>query len=380
MTDKTNPISILFSSDHHFGSPSNSQQEMADAFQNTIFPLLSDTDIFFINGDFYDTLVIFDNHGFDPIYDTILRLFQLCDQHKVALRILQGTWTHDRNQCKRFEAFYRNSGYSFDFRFVDGIQLEEIYVRHRDLRFLYVQDDLPFKTSDLVVEAIKDKMVDVGWDHVDYACMHGFFDFTFPHNVSQDNVVVFRKEQFPFVKKLIDVGHVHQHRIQDNVISNGSFDRLNHADEDPKGLIRVFDYPDYYTAQFIENKQAAVYNTLVITKTDTTESIVSKINQHVASLITTRRISLRFIIETAEHREAIKTFMKETYPDVYLKFKKAGEAEEKLMIPSSELFTPSEKRIAPTPETIATFIQHYLPGEYPLSVDDINRYLEPPLL
>lgn len=371
----TDPVRMLMVSDLHFGKPSINQEEMTTAFQNTLFPLLSDTDILFINGDFYDTLVIFDNHGFDPIYDTILKLFALCDQHKVILRILQGTHTHDRNQCKRFEVFYRNSGYSFDFKFVDGITLEEIYVVNRDLRFLYLQDDLPFKSSSLILDAVKDKMIDVGWDHVDYGCMHGFFDFTCG-NMPHENTVVYKEDQFPFVRKMIDVGHVHHHLVQGKVISNGSFDRLEYAQEEPKGLVRVLDYPDHYTAQFIENKEAAVYNSLVILKTDTTETIVDKIKTHLAKIVTNRRISLRFIIESAEHRDAIKTFMKDGYPEVSIKFKKAGEAEEKLMISASELFTPAQKRVAPTPKTIATFIKHQLSDDYPLSVDEIDRYLQ----
>ena len=217
-----------------------------------------------------------------------------------------------------------------------------------------------------------------GWDTVDYGCMHGFFDFTFPKNVSQDNVIVFKEAQFPFVTKMIDVGHVHQHRVEGKVISNGSFDRLVFGDEDPKGCIRVLDYPDHYTAQFVQNKQAAVFDTLVFTDEDTTETIRERIDTHVAGLNTQRKISLRFIVDSTEQYEIIKTWMRETHPDIRCARKKSSDkAEGMMLIPSSSLIAPVQKRIAPTRVTIASFIRAHIPDDYALSTEEIEVYLEP---
>ena len=372
------PLRLLFSSDHHFGAPTINQEEMTDAFSKTIFPLLSETDVFFINGDFFDTLVIFDNHGFDPIYDSILKLFSLCDQYKVTLRILQGTWMHDRNQLRRFVAFYRNSGYTFNFKFIEGIELETILIHYKSLRIMYVPDDLPFKSSGDVVDVITSKMTDIGWDYIDYGCMHGFFDFTFPERISQENRIVYKESQFPFVRKMIDVGHVHQHRIRGKVISNGSFDRLCFGDEDPKGCVRVLDYSDYYTAHFVQNKDAAIFNTLVFTKEDDTETIRTKIKKHLDNINSTRKISLRFIVDILEHREAIKSWMKDVYPDVRCVLKKSGDAEDRpTMIVSSDLFVPIEKRVSPTPKTISTFVRAHISEDYVLTTDAIDNYLIP---
>jgi hypothetical protein len=374
----TDPIRILFVSDVHFGCNSVSQEELANAFAATIFPLLEETDIFFINGDFFDTLVIFDNHGFDPICDTIFKLFYLCEKHNVILRLMQGTWTHDRDQCRRFETFYRYSRATFNFRFVDGIDLEVMSVKDRDLKGMYVPDDLPFKSSDDIVDVIKERLRERGWDSVDYGCMHGFFDFTFPKNVRTDNVVVFKKEQFPFVKKMIDVGHVHQYRKDGHVISNGSFDRLTHGDEDPKGCIKVLDYPDHYTAQFIQNHQAAIFDTLTFVSEDSTETISQKIESHIAGLNTDRTISLRFLVDSSEQYEVVKTWMREHHPNIRCsRKKKSDKDEQQMMIPPSSLIAPVEKIIAPTRKTISSFIRAYIPEDYTLSIEDIEVYLEP---
>lgn len=353
---------------------------MAEAFEKTIFPVLAETDILFINGDFFDTLVIFDSHGFDPIYDLILRLFKMCDQHKVALRIMRGTWTHDRNQIRRFNAFYRNSHSTFDFRIVETIDFESIVVRNRTLRFMYVPDDLPFKSSDDIVAVINDKLVELGWNYVDYGCMHGFFEFTYPKGVSQENTIVFREDQFPFIRKLINVGHVHHYGNSGNVFSNGSFDRLCHGEEEIKGCIKVLDYPDHYTAQFVENKYAEIFDTLFFSETDTTEIVRDKISAHLGKIISSRVIHLRFVSETLEFQSAIKEWMDQVYPEVKKTFKTPKDSIRKPIIaPTSDLIQAVEKRVAPTPKTIASFICSYIDKDYNLSIEEVEDLIRPPL-
>lgn len=382
----TDPIRILYGSDFHFGMRNASQEEMADAFASTIFPLLPETDIFCLNGDFFDRPIDFDSHTFDPIYEVILRIFAYCEKYQITLRVLLGTWDHDKNQCKRFEAFYRQSGSTFNFRYIDQIEVETITVRGRDLRFFHVPDDMPYETSDEIVAVLRLKLHELGWDYVDYGCMHGFFDFTFPERVAQGTTLVFKNTQFDFVKKVIDVGHVHQHRICEGsddglyptVISNGSFDRGVFGDEDPKGCIRVTDHGETYTAQFIENTKAAVFDTLLVQPDLDTNGIRDLIDSYMRSLTSTRKLSLRFVVDAKEQHEAIRTYMRETYPDVRIERKKSSD---KLstdpMLPTSNLITVRERRLAPTRKTIASFIKDLLPDNCPLTLERIETHLEP---
>jgi hypothetical protein len=379
MMMKTEPISILFASDIHFGIRSISQDEMTHAFREIIFPLISTTDIFHINGDLFDTAVVFDHPSFDPIYDLLLELFTLCERYQVILRVMQGTWEHDRSQCKRLETFYKNGGFTFDFRFMGEIELEEITCKNRSLRSFYIPDDLPFSSSGDIVEALSGKMVEKGWTEVDYGHVHGFFDFTFPKGISQERRIVFNNGQFPFVKKMIDVGHVHQHRVCDNTFSNGSFDRSCFGDEDIKGCLRVIDHPDHYVAHFIENTHAAVFDTLTFNSDATTETIREVITGHLNSLKTNRRISLRCIVSKREMKEPVRSWMKETHPQVSCSIKLLEDVSDKpFMAPSSSLITVGEKRIAPTPKTIAAFIRDHIQQDHVLSLEEIETYLEAP--
>ena len=372
-----NLIKIIFGSDFHFGHPGRDQDQMAHAFASVVFNQLDDTDIFFINGDFFDRLVSFDHPSFVPIYEVIMSLFQLCERYQVKLRLMQGTWEHDRNQCKRFETFYRKGNFTFDFRYASTIELEEITIKDRTLRVFYVPDDLPFPTSDAIVDVLMTKLHERGWDQVDYGCMHGFFDFTFPANVSTEGRIVFRGDQFPFVKKIIDVGHVHDYRDNGaNIISNGSFDRTVYGDEAPKGLIKIIDCPDNYTATFLENHEAARFETVSFHPDDTTDVLRQKVTERLNSLPQNVAHFVRCLVAKDDQRHALDAWLRETYPQVGRKFKTIADPTlSAQLLPASDLFTPVEKRIAPTKATISTLVRDFIPDTYSLSVGDIQSYL-----
>lgn len=366
-------------SDIHLGAPNMNPLEMTNALAATIFPKLPGCDLFFINGDLYDGLIHYDNHGFDPIYEILLSIFDMCERHGITLRVLQGTHSHDRSQCKRLLPFYRKTNATFDFKLIEGISFEVLTIKGRDLRFLYVQDDLPYKSSDEIVAVINDKLQELGWDYVDYACMHGFFEFTFPQNVSTEGHIVFREEQFPFVKKFIDVGHVHQHRIRGKVISNGSFDRLVFGDEEPKGCVEIIDHGHHAVVHFVENTDAAVYDTLVFSEEDDTVSIREKISNHLALLKTNRKVSLRFSVPSDDQYAAIKSWLKEIRPDIRVERKKLKDTKDRQMMPASTLVVKKERRAPPTLKTIASHVLNHIHAhvqeDYALTVPEIEVYL-----
>ena len=372
----TEAIKLLYISDIHFGLGRMDSREMADNFQQMVFPYVEQADAIFINGDFFDTVVSFDHYLFDPLYETILKLYQLCEHYQITLRFLQGTWEHDRNQLKRLNAFYKNNNFEFPFKVIEHIDAEELLFKNRSLRFIYAPDDLPVKSSDDIIAIMQEKLQSLGWSYVDYACLHGFFDFTFPEGISQENRIIYHEHQFPFVKKMIDVGHVHQHRVNGKVISNGSFDRLVFGDEDPKGFLFVEDYENFYKAHFIENTKAALFDTLLIGQERDSQIISDKIHRHLRSRQSERKISLRFVIEALEQREMIKAFMLEHYPQINCHFKKIDEKDKQhILLTASDLMIPTKTRIAPTLKTIGQFVKSYLNEDYHLSLEEIDHYL-----
>ena len=370
-----NKISILMGSDFHFGSKRSSSHEMAFAFAETIFPLLPTTNLFNLNGDFFDDILSFDHLGFDPIHRVVMQLFQLCERYNVTVRLLQGTWTHDRTQCKRIVEFYESGNYTFNFKFIDKIEIEEIAFKERALRFCYVPDNMPFTNSTGIIEVIKDLMMTRGWDNLDYACLHGFTDFTFPKVLNKATHVVYEEHQFDFITKLIDVGHVHQHRAVGKMVSNGSFDRLCHGEEEPKGLVQIDDYPSSWTLRFIHNKHPAIFNTVKIPLGAETQDVSKIIDDHMVTINTVRRINLRFELFDLSLREAIQTYMGQNYPAVKVDIKKVGDKDEGHTRPVSSVIVPiKESNPIPTPETLSTFVKALLPTDVDLTLKQIDMY------
>jgi DNA repair exonuclease SbcCD nuclease subunit len=145
---------------------------------------------------------------------------------------------------------------------------------------LYIPDEwnnLASKTYEQALEA----MHNLGLTQVDLAIMHGAFDYQLP--VISDDSHNF-KAYNDIVKYYINIGHVHTFTTKGKVIAQGSFDRLTHGEEEPKGGVEVVIRKDgTKDLFFIENKNAKIFKTIKITTTDNEKS-VAKINKLVSVL------------------------------------------------------------------------------------------------
>ena len=79
-------------------------------------------------------------------------------------------------------------------------------------------------------------MITSGLTKVDYAVMHGQFDYQLPKHITgmprHDS-----QKYLDIVKHYIFIGHIHTHSVYDRIIAQGSFDRLTHGQEEPKGYV-----------------------------------------------------------------------------------------------------------------------------------------------
>lgn len=249
----------LFISDLHLGHPSIPPCTMVLRYKDMIFPHLPKVDVLFINGDLFDSALSLADTYTDDIIAFLLDLVDECIKHSVKIIATRGTFSHDRDQVKVFYSMTQNKKMGKDSRYYDTISLDEI----NDRRFLFLPDDLPYKNSDEILDVVQEMMTSRGWDYVDYALAHGYFDFMVPSGVHQPKLC-FRPEQFSFVKRLINVGHVHTTKTYDNkgvpILYNGSPERLRHGEEEAKGFYIVEETDkDTLRIQFIENKDTTVF-------------------------------------------------------------------------------------------------------------------------
>ena len=251
-----NQTSILAISDVHIGCPRLNPFLLHERFTKFLYPRITkDISILFICGDFFDSLINLSNPSSREAMTIIKELKFLCRSVGCDLRVLRGTFSHDRDQPLHF--IHREDPNDNTVKMFDKISFE--YHEKTGLNIVYIPDNHGSKDiySD-IAELLKAHNV----EKADILVHHGYFIHMFPPGIKPDknalDVDVIQK----YIKGCVLNGHVHRSSIYKNVISIGSFDRLAHDEDDPKGFYQVDIEGDKYKFNFIENKEANKFITI----------------------------------------------------------------------------------------------------------------------
>ena len=251
--------------DVHLGHRQNTASEII-ANLDREFPDTAATaalDIIFIEGDLFDRLITITSPDVIAIQAWLVRFLRLCVKHDILLRILEGTRSHDWGQFPTHAPLNDLANIGADIQYVSELSIE--YIDKLGISVLYVPDDLgPTETTE---ENVKALLRARGLQQVDYAIMHGQFEHQLPPHVKAP----MHRAAFylSIVKELIFIGHVHQFSQYLRIIASGSFDRLGHGDELPKGHTRHTRFPNgEYETTFIENVHAKKFVTVDCVGTD----------------------------------------------------------------------------------------------------------------
>lgn len=300
------PLNILSISDIHLGNTRVDSVTIAERLNAYLVPLIPSADLLILGGDVFDTALSFDGTQIPIILGLFLDLMELCESHDVEVRFLRGTFSHERNQLANLMALYAHGPKKKGLcRYFDKVSLE--YIEGLDLKVLYIPDDLPYPSSDVCIAYVKQMLEDVGWDSVDYAFVHGYFEHALPKGIPEGRgpAVCFTPEQFDFVKRRVLVGHVHTSSVKKHVLYNGSFDRLCHGEEEPKGFLSLKDFGDSIKITFVENKDATPFLTWDLTDITDPVDAVKAFNEKACALNPGVTHHIRVIHPIVEVRRAI---------------------------------------------------------------------------
>lgn len=200
------PVRILSISDLHFGNTQTDPDQLAANVRTHVLPHFRSIDLLIIAGDFFDTALSLSDKLTPGVIAVMLDLLAEASFHKVVVRILRGTFSHDRTQGSYFPFLHAQYKFTNDLRYIDTVSLE--YLEQFDLRLLYMPDDLPYPTAEAAMEVVHQKLQAVGWTTVDYAIIHGYLDHVVPAGVSKPKGTYDRR-QFAFVRRYVISGHVH---------------------------------------------------------------------------------------------------------------------------------------------------------------------------
>jgi hypothetical protein len=264
-------LNIAVTGDIHLGHRRNPTSEII-ANLRTAFPDNAETgllDIIFLCGDVFDDLLSLPDVEVADIDAWIIYMLSLCKKHDIILRILEGTPGHDWKQSERFVTLNKIAGIGADIKYVKDLSIE--YIERYGITVLGVPDEWETST-DKTLSQVKDLLRAKGLTHVDYAIMHGQFDYQLPPQAKcpkHDS-----KAYLELVRELIFINHVHTHSRNDRIIAPGSPDRLSHGEEEPKGHIRARCYGNgEHEVTFVETVNAKRFVTVDCTGLTIDETI-----------------------------------------------------------------------------------------------------------
>lgn len=269
-------ITYLVMSDNHLGSKRNTTKEMVDKLDiffdhYTSKSQFTSVDMIILAGDLYDSLLDYSNGDVYIITLFLGRLMGFCSRHDIKLRILKGTPSHDWDQPKNSETVYKLIDKPFDFKYIDTLHIE--YIKDFDLYMLYVPDEWTASTE-LTLSQVKELMYAQNIKQVDIAIMHGAFLHQMPP-AARNAPVHDAATYLSIVKHFISIGHIHTHSVFERIIAQGSFDRVAHGEEEPKGavLCRISE-KDGNSFSFIENKGAKIFKTIILKSKNLDNSLI----------------------------------------------------------------------------------------------------------
>lgn len=251
--------------DLHIGLPNVTEKLVSNliSFFNEKSKIVSQVDYIVIDGDLFDRMLVSNSMQYKLAILFITHLVKFCKRHKIALRILEGTPSHDNKQMANLSIAIKEFN-DLDYKYVSTLSIE--YDSKFKKHFLYLPDKYR-ETADEIHIEIDRKLKEHNLEKVDMVFAHGNFTYQLPVKLKSgldENFFLDRTNYY------IVIGHIHNRSIWQRIIAPGSFDRLEVNQEEDKGgvLISLGKTVDDSTFEFIKNEHALKHDTIDIMDLD----------------------------------------------------------------------------------------------------------------
>ena len=262
-------MNYIVVSDIHLGHNTTPTEHIISNLKKYLLTSSNTTvDVIFIAGDLFDQLIDLTTKAFPDILKFLHELLDYCADNKIKLRVLEGTPSHDWQQSKLILKLNEIKNYSVDLKYYSALDIE--YLEPYNEYILYIPDEW-IKSQKELEDQINQKLSMYNITSVTTAILHGAFNYQL-RNVPT-GFIYDEHYMLSLVKKFIHIGHYHTHTTYDRIIANGSFDRLAHGEEEPKGYVKVSDS----TYTFMPNPNALTYKTIKTSALTTLDQLDKKI-------------------------------------------------------------------------------------------------------
>lgn len=344
-------IKYLTLSDVHLGAKRNSTENIIanldkyfdDYKDNSRF---TDLDAIFIVGDLFDTALDYFDPDVARINIWFIKLSAFCSRHDIVLRILNGTPSHDWKQGKNLQPVADALKHKVNFKYIEDLSIE--YIPELGINVLYVPDEWN-SSNDETFRQVQILLKEQNLKQVDITMIHGTFRFQLPICKGE----IHKEENYlDITKYFVSVGHIHTYAVYDRIIGQGSFDRLAHGEEEPKGAVVIsIDDENGHKFNFIENKQAKIFKTIKV-KSNNLDAVLEQIDKQISKL----PIYSHVRIKAKKDHQIFKAF--ETIKSRYILYviSKLTDDEEEEIKTLASLDLPSYQTVTITKENIVDLL------------------------
>lgn len=216
-------------------------------------------DFIVIAGDLFDNKLSLNSDHTKYIFIFLKKLLDICVEKGTKLRIIKGTEFHDNKQLDILKFLYTSN---VDLKIFETVGDEELFP---GFNVLYIPEE--YINNDDYYDPYFTKTYDMIFGH-GLINEVAFVAKMQSSEVTMNKAPIFKSDNLLRVAKgPIFFGHIHKAQtIKDRIYYTGSFTRWVYGEEHPKGFMLVCYTPESanYEVEFIENKLAPLFNTMVV--------------------------------------------------------------------------------------------------------------------
>jgi hypothetical protein len=259
---KSSKLKMASVSDIHLGNKRTPAREIVKNLR-AAFPDNAETaelDLIVLAGDVFDQLLTLNDSDLVEIKLWIAYMLRLAVKYDIVIIVLKGTPSHDWDQSQLFVTINEVAKIGANLRYVKDISVE--YEPTLDIWVGFVPDESA-PTTEQTLSQFKAALKAKGQDKVDLMVMHGQFEYQLPEHVKAPKHS--SAEYLALTRYIITIGHVHIYSNYERIYAQGSFDRISHGEESPKGHIRatLYNTPTFdHEVTFVENAGARKFITV----------------------------------------------------------------------------------------------------------------------
>lgn len=270
MMKMENISKILFFTDSHLNHPKLKSSSLVGRLVRLVLTSIQKEkpDAVVFGGDFFDRPTVMTGSGGKDIIMAMVAICGACARRGIPLRVVNGTGSHDGTQNDHWKSVAK--AYSdLDFKLYTEIDV----INDLGYNILIIPDGVmrDHKKIELTVRA---KLIEKGLTKVDMMFSHGMFT----HHLD-DIGIPMECHDSDYYNGIIDIiglnGHIHRPSLYGRILTGGSTDRFRQGENHPKGLhvVDIDRANKSFKAKFIENIEAAIFNSYDIDNTGVDASI-----------------------------------------------------------------------------------------------------------